>query len=95
MEEDQARRERPRTRGGQVRALLPTRSVIGCYCTFVKQFATIRRHKTPSGKVLVVVGKPVVAPASTCPLYVADCVANEHVLLSSEENGESTGSRGA
>jgi hypothetical protein len=28
------------------------------------------------------------AEGTHVPLYVADCLANEHVLLSSEENGE-------
>jgi hypothetical protein len=28
------------------------------------------------------------APSNGRPLYVADCSANKHILLSSEENGE-------
>jgi hypothetical protein len=28
------------------------------------------------------------ARGNSRPLYVADCLANEHILLSSEENGE-------
>jgi hypothetical protein len=28
------------------------------------------------------------APSNGRPLYVADCLANKHILLSSEENGE-------
>jgi hypothetical protein len=28
------------------------------------------------------------------PLYVVDCLANEHILLSSEENGEPLSSLG-
>lgn len=28
------------------------------------------------------------ARGNSCPLYVADCLANEHILPSSEENGE-------
>jgi hypothetical protein len=27
-------------------------------------------------------------PSNGHPLYVADCLANKHILLSSEENGE-------
>jgi hypothetical protein len=51
----------------------------------IRRFPSLQAVGSPRASTATIDGG---ARGNSCPLYVADCLANKHILLSSEENGE-------